>query len=317
MTITRVHHVGLVNGDLEHSRHILVNGFGLSVDEHRTPYPAGKLGYDNTTILEFPIGDMYYEVAKPNDSVSDSAQFLDSTKERGGIYYLSLASNDIANDIHEILRRGGKLSGEWDGNSPVFLDPNTSLGLKIQIAPEDNYFVHPYYKGNGICTGMAHIGIAARDPNESKSFWGDILGLREDKAMRSDSKDWDERIEEDGRVTSESREAADDPVYVLEYPLGSTVIEISHPTTNDSGTARLVASRAPLGSVFHHTAPFTRNVHRFVDQAIKAGMEQIGTIPPEGSSETIVGWFHPRACLGMLLEPWNRPPGKEHYINKS
>ena len=72
-----------------------------------------------------------------------------------------------------------------------------------------------------------------------------------------------------------------------------------------------------MGSVFHHTAPFTRNVHRFVDQAINAGMEQIGTIPPEGSSETIVGWFHPRACLGMLLEPWNRPPGKEHYINKS
>lgn len=317
MTITRVHHVGLVNGDLEHSRHILVNGFGLSVDEHRTPYPSGKLGYDNTTILEFPIGDMYYEVARPNDSRSDSAQYLESTKGRGGMYYLSLASSDIADDIQGILRRGGKLSGEWDGSSPVFLDPNTCLGLRIQITPEDNYFVHPYYKGNGICMGMAHIGIAARDPNESKSFWGDILGLREDKAMRSDSKDWDERIEEDGRVTSDSREAADDPVYVLEYPLGSTVIEISHPTTNDSGTARLVASRAPWGAVFHHTAPFTRNVHRFVDQAIEVGMEQIGTIPLEGSSETIVGWFHPRTCLGMLLEPWNRPPGKEHYINKS
>ena len=103
MAITRVHHVGLVNGDLDHSRQVLVEGFGLAVDEHRSPLPGGRSGYDGTTILEFPIGEMYYEVAKPNDPTSDAAKFLDSTKGRGGMYYISLASNDMAGDIQGIL----------------------------------------------------------------------------------------------------------------------------------------------------------------------------------------------------------------------
>jgi catechol 2,3-dioxygenase-like lactoylglutathione lyase family enzyme len=316
MSITRVHHVGLINADLEHARHILVDGFGLSVDEHRTPLPQGRPGYNKTTILEFPIGDMYYEVAMPNGLENEPTEYLASTNGRGGIYYLSLATNDIAGDIHGILSRGGKLNGNWDGKSSIFLDPSTSLGLRIQITPEDNYFAHPYFKGNGICMGMAHIGIAARDPDESHNFWGGILGLREDMSMKSGSGDWIQRIKQDGRVSDESRKAADDPVYVLEYPLGSTVIEISHPTTTGSGTARLVASRAPMGAVYHHTAPFTHDVHRFVDQAVLAGMEQIGSIPLKGEPGTVVGWFHPRTCLGMLLEPWNRAPGIEHYESR-
>jgi len=41
--------------------------------------------------------------------------------------------------------------------------------------------------------------------------------------------------------------------------------------------------------------------------------EQIGSIPPKEVATTVIGWFHPRSCLGMLLEPWNRPPGAEHY----
>ena len=179
MAITRVHHVGLVNGDLDHARQVLVEGFGLAVDEHRTPLPGGTSGYDGTSILEFPIGEMYYEVAKPNDTTSDAAQYLESTKGRGGMYYISLASSDMSGDIQGILERGGKLQGEWDGKSSICLDPSTSLGLNIEITPEDNYFAHPHYKGNGVCMGMAHIGIAARNPHESRGFWGTILGLRE------------------------------------------------------------------------------------------------------------------------------------------
>ena len=313
MAITRVHHVGLVNGDLEHARRILVDGFGLSVDEHRTPLPQGKPGYDGTTILEFPIGEMHYEVARPNDSDSQPAQYLASTNGRGGMYYISLATDDIASEIQGLLSRGGKLMGDWDGKGPIFLDPSTSLGLRIQITPEDNYFVHPYFKGNGTCMGMAHIGIAARDPEESRSFWGGILGVREDLAQRSGGGDFEERRAQGDRDPSEPRRAANDPVYILEYPIGGTVIEISHPTTTDSGTARLVASRATLGAVYHHTAPWAPDVHRFIEQAVTAGMEQIGSIPPKEISPRATAWFHPRACLGMLLEPWNRPPGIEHY----
>jgi catechol 2,3-dioxygenase-like lactoylglutathione lyase family enzyme len=313
MAFTRIHHVGLVNGDLEHARHVLVEGFGLSVDEHRTPLPQGVSGYDGTTILEFPIGEMYYEVAKPNDSDSESAQYLASTDGRGGMYYTSLATNDIVGDVQGILSRGGKLKGDWDGKSPVFLDPDTSLGLRIQITPDDNYFVHPYFRGNGTCVGMAHIGIAARDPEESRRFWGGILGLREDLATRSTAEEWAQQLEQESRETDRPRRPASDPVLLLEFPIGGTVIEISHPTTTDSGTARLVATRGTLGAVYHHTAPFAPDLHRLVEQAVSAGIEQIGSIPPKEVSTIATAWFHPRACLGMLMESWNRPPGTEHF----
>lgn len=313
MAIIKVHHVGLVVGDLEHARHVLVDGFGLSVDEHRTPLPDGRPGYDGTTILEFPIGEMCYEVAKPNDPASEPARFLASSNGRGGMYYLALASTDLPGDIEGILGRGGKLQGDWDGKSPVFLDPNTSLGLRIQITRDDRYFVHPSFKGNGVVTGMAHIGIAARDPEESRRFWGGTLGIREDLVTRDDGRDWATRRAQDASDPNRRRGAAADPVFILEYPLGGTVIEISHPTTDDSGTARLVATRAHLGAVYHHTAPFAPDVHRFVEQARAADLEQIGSIPPREVSTRATAWFHPSSCLGMLLEPWNRPPGAEHY----
>ena len=313
MAITRVHHVGLVTGDLEQARHVLVEGFGLSVDEHRTPLPQGRPGYDGTTVMEFPIGEMFYEVAKPNDSESEPGRFLAESNGRGGMYYVSLASDDMARDVDRILKSGSKLKGDWDGKSPVFLDPASSLGLRIQITPEEHYYVHPYFKGNGNCTGMGHIGIAARHPEESRSFWGGILGLREDMIVRSGGGDWETRRAQDANDPNRRRGAASDPVYIVEYPVGGTVIEISHPTTDDSGTARLVATRATLGAVYHHTAPFAPDVHRFVEQAVAAGMEQIGSIPPREVSTRATAWFHPRTCLGMLLEPWNRPPGEEHH----
>ena len=77
--------------------------------------------------------------------------------------------------------------------------------------------------------------------------------------------------------------------------------------------SRLSSQATQHGAVFHHTAPFAPDVHRFIDQAIPAGMEQIGSIPPKEVTTRATAWFHPRACLGMLLEPWNRLPGGEHY----
>ena len=303
MAFTRIHHVGLVTEDLEQARQVLCDGFGLSLDEHRTPWPQGRPGYEGTTLLEFPIGEMYYEVAKPGDSTTGAAQFLASTNGRGGMYYVSIASDDMASDVQGLMQRGVKLNGEWDGKGPVFLDSTTCLGLGLQVIPEDDYYVHPYYRGNGVLTGMAHVGIAARDAAEVRHLCGEVFGLEEDS------------FQERGREAPRqgAPQAADDPVHLLEFPIGGTVIEISIPTTSDSGTARLVAQRATLGAVYHHTCPFAPDVHRFSEHALAAGLQQIGTIPPREESTRVVAWFHPRTCLGMLLEIWNRPPGEGHH----
>ncbi|MCH7802050.1 MAG: VOC family protein [Chloroflexi bacterium] len=304
MTFTRVHHVSLVAGDLEEARHVLCDGFGLSVDEHRTPWPQGRTDdSESVTTVEFPIGEMFYAVSKPNDDDSDMGRFLASTNGRGGMYYIAISSDNIAADMQRLADHGVTPKGDWDGISPVFLDSDATQGLLIQIRSDDHYYAHPHYRGNGVVTGMAHIGIASRSAEEVRHFWGEVFGLTEDK---SSERGLAPRPDRAGR-------AASDPVHLVEFPLGGTVIEISIPTTDDSGTARMVAEKAPLGSVYHHTCPFTPDVHRFMEQATAAGLQQIGAIPPREESTLVVGWLHPKSCLGMLIEVWNRPPGDDHY----
>ena len=104
---------GIVTGDLEDARHALCDGLGLSIDEHRTPWPEGRPGdYDGVTTIEVPIGEMYYEVSKPNDTESGAARFLASTSGRGGMYYIAIASDDIATDVQRLMDRGVRLEGE-------------------------------------------------------------------------------------------------------------------------------------------------------------------------------------------------------------
>ena len=304
MALTRIHHVGMVTGDLENARHLFCDGFGLSVDEHRTPWPQGRSGNGNAlSVVEFPIGEMYYEVTAPNDSDSSAARFLEASSGRGGIHYISIASNDIGKDVQSLVDKGIKLLGDWHGEGPVFLDPANCLGLEIQIIPDDTYFVHPSFRGKGLVMGMAHVGLAARSAEEIRNFWGEIMGLSEDKSMERGL----------DRDPARAPRPAGDPVHLLEFPLGGSVVEVSVPTTDDSGTARLVAQRATQGAVYHHTCPYTPDVHAFTEGAVAAGIQQIGSIPPKEERERVVAWFHPRSCLGMLVEAWNRPSGDGHY----
>ena len=303
MSFTRMDHVGILVDDLEVGRHVYVDGWGLAVNEHRSAWPEGRPGtFDNVTSIEIPIGEMYIEVSKPNDPSTPAGQFV---AQRPGMYYISLASDNIAGDVAALQAKGVKLDGDWDGSSPIMLDPASTLGVRFQITPEDNYFVHPFYKGDGTFQGMAHIGLAARAADEVRHFFHDIMGLHEDSSA--------ERGETPPTDRDPNR-AAGDPVHLLEYPIGGSVIEISIPTTADSGTARLVAQRATQGATFHHICPFAKDVHRSVDSGIAAGLQQIGTIPTreEAAGRTFVAWFHPRTCAGVLTEIWARTPGGEH-----
>jgi methylmalonyl-CoA/ethylmalonyl-CoA epimerase len=300
-----VHHIGLVTDDLERARHVLCDGFGLAIDEHRTPRPEGRRRQsDGATLLEFPIGEMYYEVARPRsgDTSSKVARFLASTGGRGGVQYLAIASDDPGGDVERLRSLGASVLPEKGERGAVFLDPASCLGLSIAVVPEERYYVHPFYRGNGVTTGMAHIGIAARDAAEVRRLWGSVFGLPEEP-----------REARDPGAPREPSQAID-PVQLIEFPLGGTVIEISIPLSDDSGTARLVQNRAPLGAVWHHTCPFAPDVYRFMAQATEAGLQQIGTLPEPATTRLVVGWLHPRSCLGMLIEVWNRAPGAGHTL---
>ena len=58
MTFTSIHHVGMVPSDLDAARDLFCNRSGLSVDEHRAPWPESSEGA--VTRVEFPVDEMYY-----------------------------------------------------------------------------------------------------------------------------------------------------------------------------------------------------------------------------------------------------------------
>jgi len=305
MAFTKVDHVGMLTADLANARHVFCEGWGLAIDEHRSPWPQGRPGtFDGVTSIEIPIGEMYLEISKPNDTASDAAKFV---AERGaGMYHIAVTSTDLENDVRGLQERGLRVLGGPDAAGGVTLDPTTTLGLRIKVVPDDHYYVHPHYRGIGLFTGMGHIGIAARDLQEVRRLFAHAFGLHEDKSA--------ERGGEPPEDFDPSRPASD-PVHLVEYPLGGTVIEISIPTAEGTGTARLVEARAPLGAVYHHICPYTADVQRSAEMGVAAGLQQIGTVPPKDPAnpeQTQVAWFHPRTCVGTLIEIWNRPPGGEH-----
>ena len=303
MAFTRVHHVGLAGTDLEQAKQVFVTGFGLAVDEHRTPAEGLKNTQEGVNQLQIPIGEMYYEISAPLNDDSTAAKFLEANGGRPGMWYVSLASDNLRQDVEGLVSRGAKLRGDWSGQGPVFLDTASTLGLLIQVTPEENYYPHPQFRGNGVVQGMAHIGIAAQKAEMTRNLWGNIFGLVEDKGA--------ERGITPPPVGE--RRPADDPVHLVEFPIGGIVIETSIPTTEDSGTAKLVQSRAQMGGTFHHTCPWAYDVHTFLDQVKAAGIQQIGSVAPREETRRVTGWLHPRSCMGMLVEVWNRPPGPGHY----
>ncbi len=306
MAFTKIDHVGILVPDLDIAKKVYVDGMGLSIDEHRSPWPQGQPGtFDGVTSVHIPIGEMYLEVSRPNAPDTPAGRFV---AERSGLYYISLASTDMAADLRLLQSRGVKLEGHWRTKGPVFLDPETTQGLRIQIIPEQPYYVHPFYRGEGLITGMAHVGTACRSSEEARHLWGKVFGFREDKSM--------ERGIEPPQGGGPNR-AAGDPVHLLEFPIGGTVLEVSIPTTTDSGSARLVAQRATLGSVYHHICPFAPNVHALMDRAKAAGLQQVGSIPPREVNPRATAWLHPRTAAGVLTEVWNRNPGGEHIPHRS
>ncbi|MCX6024320.1 MAG: VOC family protein [Chloroflexi bacterium] len=300
MSFVRVHHVGMIAASLDQARHVYGDGFGMGVDEDSSSADAAiATPFGSVKRLVLPIGETYLEVNQPTDPSSPAGQFL-AQRGVGGMHYVSLASDRLAQDVETLLHRGLKLLlppdvKDWDGVSPVYLDPESAQGLLLQIAPNDPYYPHPAYRGLGVFTGLAHVGLAARDVEQTQRFWSDLFGLS--LLPYRDRQEGEER----------NPGAAIDPVTIRSFPIGGSVIEVSHPDDKVSGTARFVEWQATLGSAYHHICPWAPDVHRSVDMGRAAGLQQIGSIPTKEESATAVAWFHPKSCLGTLMEIWNMP----------
>ncbi|MFZ0699169.1 MAG: methylmalonyl-CoA epimerase [Thermoplasmata archaeon] len=122
-----------------------------------------------------------------------------------------------------------------------------------------------------------HLGIAVRSLPEAIDRWRPLVT---------------------GPI-SEPEEVASQRVRVVFAEVGGAHIELLEPTSPDSPIARFVESR---GEGFHHVAFHVESVNAELDRLAASGRRLVDTRARPGARGRRVGFAHPSAFGGVLVE---------------
>jgi methylmalonyl-CoA/ethylmalonyl-CoA epimerase len=140
-----------------------------------------------------------------------------------------------------------------------------------------------------------HAGLAVADLGKAKDVFADALGLRVD-TTRSPLPDG-------------NKQRGADPTDILDIPIGNAELELNAAPkdgTPPGGTHRFVESHGGVGAL-HHICLHSTNVAEDVAHLRASGLTQIAASPERLASNEPwheVAFFHPRDCMGVLLEIW-------------
>ncbi|HYL82556.1 MAG TPA: methylmalonyl-CoA epimerase [Candidatus Acidoferrum sp.] len=124
--------------------------------------------------------------------------------------------------------------------------------------------------------GIHHVAIAVRDLESALAFYRDTLGLG----------------------VGERADVADQGVHAALLPREEGEIELLEPTSPAGGVARFLERR---GEGPHHLCLETSDVAAALAQAKAADLPLIDQIPRPGLAG-LIGFLHPKACCGLLVE---------------
>ena len=133
-------------------------------------------------------------------------------------------------------------------------------------------------------TRLHHVAAVVADADSALVFWRDTLGLPVAK---------DRIVEEQG-------------VRGVLLALDNAEIELIQPVTRDSGVARYLAER---GEGLHHICFESTDVAADLIAARDAGIKMIDETPRQGLAG-MIGFLHPRASHGVLIEYAQPPEGE-------
>ena len=138
--------------------------------------------------------------------------------------------------------------------------------------------------------GIHHVALAVSDLDASLEHWIGAMGAH---------------LELRARVEDQGVEAVS-----LEWASGS-LLELVAPLGPESGVAKFIERR---GAGLHHVAWGVVSVADALDALARAGARLVDTVPRIGLHGTPVGFLHPSAMGGLLVElvevPALAPPGR-------
>ena len=128
-----------------------------------------------------------------------------------------------------------------------------------------------------LTTGLDHLGVAVRSLDETVPLYRDLLGLE----------------------LLYQEEVASDGVKVAVFEFGGGHLELLEPTSPDSPVAKFIDKRGPG---LHHVALRATDCARALGALSEAGVQLIDTTPRPGAGGKNIGFVHPKATGGVLLE---------------
>ena len=122
-----------------------------------------------------------------------------------------------------------------------------------------------------------HIGVAVNSIDETKRFWGDVLGVEFEGS---------EGVEEQ-KVTTAF------------FPVGDSEVELLESTALDGPIARYLEKK---GEGIQHIAFRVENVEKALEELKEKGIKLIDEKPRKGAGGAKIAFLHPRSTHGVLVE---------------
>ena len=128
MKIKRIEHVAIAVKDLESSKKMLSDLFGLTLDYEEQ--------INSIRLAMFPVGESALELLHSEDASTRTAKWIEKNGE--GLFHICFEVDDIAQALRELKQKGAKLLNETPisghGNSKVaFIDPVSTSGFLIEL----------------------------------------------------------------------------------------------------------------------------------------------------------------------------------------
>lgn len=142
-----------------------------------------------------------------------------------------------------------------------------------------------------------HAGLAVADLGVAREVFADRLGLIVDTTRSP--------------LPGGNKQRGGDPTDILDIPIGNAELELNAAPTDGTpagGTHRFVEARGGVGAL-HHICLHSTDIPGDIAHLRASGLSLVAASPEQLESQEPwqgVAFFHPRDCLGVLLEIW--PP---------
>ena len=131
MKIKRIEHVSIALKSLEHTRRVLEDTLGLTMEyQEDLPEYSARLAM-------FPIGETYLELVESNQAGTRTGDWIAQHGE--GLYHICLEVEDIDAALAELKAKGVALLDDeprpgHGGSRIAFLDPRSTANFLVEIA---------------------------------------------------------------------------------------------------------------------------------------------------------------------------------------